>query len=92
MTNPGNHIKREWRLCQINGQWTGIVHLPSWTIFEVDKNVCRIFSRANGEVKPTTDELEDLRQMALVLFLKGNVPRHPAIRPACRQAWGLAPR
>jgi hypothetical protein len=101
---PGEPIEKDWRRCRINGQWTGILHIPSWTTFEIDRNAltCRIFSQKNGRVKPTAEELMNLRESALLLFLHGNLSRHSAsyiagddlevperVARKCRRSWGL---
>jgi len=99
--HPGEPVEKDWRRCQINGQWTGILHVPSCTIFEIDRETgsSRLVLRMNGEVKPNAEELEDLRQMALVLFVSGNVSRHSPsfiageqpmrVAPRCKHIWGL---
>jgi hypothetical protein len=103
--HPGEPVEKDWQRCQINGKWTGILHVPSCTIFEIDRKALtsRIRVRANGRVKPTAEELEDLRQMALVLFVSGNVSRHSPsfiagehlkvlpmrVAPRCRHLRGL---
>jgi hypothetical protein len=75
---PGEPVEKDWRRCRINEKWTGILHVPSWTIFEIDglALTSRIVLLSNSRVKPTPEELMNLRESALLCFLNGNVSRH----------------
>jgi hypothetical protein len=73
---------REWRLCMIDGQRNGIVHLPTWTIFLIE-NDSAAFVRTSKEGGASREEIEELKAIAAEAFRKvrpmwkSKVCRHP---------------
>jgi hypothetical protein len=67
---------RDWRLCEVNGKRTGIVHLPSWTFFTVAGDAAKVLRVAEHN-PPSAEELETLSGVALEAFRSGKVWRKP---------------
>lgn len=99
---PGEPIEKDWRRCQINGEWTGILHIPSWAVFEIDREEKTWALIRPGSLDLMSEEFAGLCGSALQLFLNGNVSRHPPsyisgeevefperMPRQCRHPWGL---
>ena len=69
-------IYRDWRLGKVNGEPTGITHLPTWTSFDIQGDVVRVLrvSEVNGA---NPEELKTLSEMALAAFRSGKVSWMP---------------
>lgn len=73
----GNEYKpSEWRLGEVNGRQTGIIHLPSWTFFNIEGDTAKVLHIAEIDA-PSAEELETLSGIALEAFRSGRVSRKP---------------
>ena len=70
---------REWRLCEIDGAWNGICHLPTRTIFKVEGKRVELIRRSEIDA-PSDNEIAGLAECALQLFRSGMVAKKP-LRP-----------
>jgi hypothetical protein len=60
----------EWRLCEVNGRQTGIIHLPSWTFFNIEGDTAKALHIVEINA-PSAEELQTLSEDALEVFRHG---------------------
>lgn len=70
----------DWKLGQINGEWNGIVHIPTWTFFKIVDGTAKFIGTRDID-PPSEEEIQQLAEQAAKWFEIGELSRDPLGRP-----------